>query len=245
MSEVRFTFEWYRSLLEDLLDAGYKFRFFDATVEPDTVFLRHDVDWSPRKAVNVAEIEADLGVSSTFFFLVSSPFYNAVNQECREAMERILEMGHDVGLHFSTHQYWEAEPTDGELVATVDRERSILATITDGDDPPVSFHNPPEWVLRRRFETFTSAYEPRFFESVEYHADSNQRWRDDPPLADGIPKTLQVVAHPVLWGERDGWTTDRLREERDYHHQRVEAHLERTDRVWRKEATDALGGGYL
>jgi len=196
------------------------------------VFLRHDVDWSPRKAVTIAELENELGVSSTFFFLVSSPFYNVMNREGREATKRIQDLGHEIGLHFSTHQYWDVEPETERLNSAIHDEIAVLSTLTTDPVTSVSFHNPPEWVFRRSFEGLVSTYERRFFDAVAYRADSNQRWRDEPPFDDGIPKTVQVLTHPVLWGERDGWTTDRLREERDYQAQRIEDHLVETDRTW-------------
>jgi len=232
MTDVQFTYEWYRTLLQELQDGGYTFRSFADDVTAGSVFLRHDVDWSPRKAVTVAELENELDVTSTFFFLVTSPFYNAMNRECREAIQRIQDLGHEIGLHFSTHQYWDAQPETEPLESTVCDEITVLSTIISGSVNVVSFHNPPEWVFRRSFEAFVSTYERRFFDAVAYRADSNQRWRDDPPFDEGIPETVQVLTHPVLWGERDGWTTDRLRKERDYQAQRIEDHLVKTDRTW-------------
>lgn len=232
MNRVEFTYGWYDRFIRRLTSEGYGFHGFDEEIDLGTVVLRHDVDWSPRKAVRLAEIESDQGACSTFFFLVSSPFYNALDREQRRRIREVLELGHEVGLHFSTHQYWEDEPDERKLVDRIESECCVLAEAADAPVDAVSFHNPPDWVLRREFDEFTSAYEPRFFEEIEYRADSNQRWRGEHPLAGGIPNRLQILSHPVLWGEHDGWTTDRLREERDYLLGRVSRHLKRTDRTW-------------
>lgn len=164
-----------------------------------------------------------------------------MNETVRDCIERISDLGHNVGLHFSTHQYFESTPdgTDGtapsksELVAAINRERSVLETVVGETVDIVSFHNPPTWTFRRSFDEFVSTYETRFFEEIVYIADSNQRWREDPPFEGGIPPTFQILTHPVLWGDRDAFATDRLREERDYLHAQIRKHLETTDRTWR------------
>lgn len=134
MTEITFTFDWYEELLQRLLQEGYSFGSFSETVSPNTVLLRHDVDWSPRKAVQLAKIEADLGITSTYFFLVSSPFYNVMNAQERAQMAQISELGHEIGLHFSTHQHFDREPNgedghpppDDELMVAINQERTVL-----------------------------------------------------------------------------------------------------------------------
>jgi len=243
MTDVEFTFQGYEELLARLQESEYTFASFDDPIDEGAVLMRHDVDWSPRKAVHMAEIEAEYDVTSTYFFLVSSPFYNVMNGEVREQIARIASLGHDVGLHFSTHQYFDSEPNgedgqrppDDDLTAAIDREREVLSVASGESIDIVSFHNPPEWVFRRSFETFISTYEQRFFEEIVYRADSNQRWRDEPPFEGGIPPKVQILTHPVLWGESDGSAVDRLREERDYLFERIHTHLVRTDRTWENQ----------
>lgn len=242
MTSIEFTFEWYGDLIKRIRREGYAFRGFDRDDGgAPMVILRHDVDWSPRKAVRMAEIEARNGAMATYFFLVSSPFYNVMNEAVRERIRRIRGLGHEIGLHFSTHQHFDTDPSnpdDGSepsmdtLSKYVTGEMEVLATAGQGPIEVVSFHNPPRWLFRRSFKGFTSTYEERFFEDIAYRADSNQRWRDDPPFAGGFPERCQLLTHPVLWGDRDGWATDRLREERDYMFDRIGRHLNATDRTW-------------
>ncbi|MDR9432144.1 MAG: hypothetical protein RI568_15795, partial [Natronomonas sp.] len=200
MTEVRFTFDAYEALIRDLKREDYDFRCFEEDLGAGSVLLRHDVDWSPRKARRIGEIEARNGVSATYCFLVTSPFYNVANRETRDVIAALGDLGHDVGLHFSTHQYEFEWQTDGSLVRLVDSERRLLGDIADREVRVVSFHNPPQWVFKREFETFVSTYAPRFFEEIEYRADSNQRWRDEDPFVDGYPNRFQLLTHPVLWG---------------------------------------------
>lgn len=212
MAPVAFTYDWYRSFLRDLSAAGYRFRSYDEDPEPGVVLLRHDVDLSPKRALRIARLEGALDVTSTFFFLVGSPMYNPFDGPTREAIRSIGSLGHDVGLHFSTHQYWPASGPPGEsaLADRVEAERSALGTIVDRPVETVSFHIPPDWVLERRFEAFESTYEPRFFDEIGYVADSNQRWRDEPPEAADLPERVQVLTHPGLWGTVDGGFRERV-----------------------------------
>lgn len=202
LDDVEFTHEWYRGFLRHLDAEGVRFRRYAADLAPGDALVRHDVDLSPDHAVEMAHIEADLGVHATYFFLVSTPLYSVHNRRTRTAIEEIADLGHDVGLHFSTHQHWEDDPGDEAVERAVERERTALATVADPIET-VSFHAPPDWVLAREFDGFPSAYAPRFFHDVAYCSDSDQRWRDDPPLTDGVPDRLQVLVHPGLWGERD------------------------------------------
>lgn len=200
---MEFTYDRYRDLLSELAASGAHFRAYSKSVRQGDVLLRHDVDLSPARALRVARIEADLGIEATYFFLVSTPLYNIHEEQTRGVVREIEGLGHDVGLHFSTHQYpWDGDPGEDAVAEAVDRERAALGTIVSPIET-VAFHAPPDWVLRRKYRAFPSTYEPRFFESIDYLADSNQRWREDPPLTDGIPDRTQVLTHPGLWGEED------------------------------------------
>jgi peptidoglycan/xylan/chitin deacetylase (PgdA/CDA1 family) len=240
MTEHTFTFDWYDELLARLQENDYTFANFKEQIEEQTVLLRHDVDWSPRKAVRLAEIEAKKDVTATYFFLVSSPFYNVMNSEVRNQISRITELGHEIGLHFSTHQYFDTEPhdrdgekpADSELLTVIKKERDVLKRTIDDSIEVISFHNPPEWVFNESFPEFVSTYEKRFFEEIVYQADSNQRWRKKQPFGKRLPEKMQILTHPVLWGENDGDSIDRLREERDYNVTRINKHLQKTDRIW-------------
>jgi len=232
MSDLTFTYDWYERMLDRLADSGLETRQFDDSVTGGSLLLRHDVDWSPRKAVRLARLERRAGFTATFFFMASSPFYNARDRYCREAIEQIRDLGHEIGLHFSTHQYWDERPPADALESRVAEERRALEDVASANVSVVSFHNPPDWVLRESFSEFTSTYEPRFFDRIEYRADSNQRWRDEHPFETGVPDLLQVLTHPVLWGDFDGSGVDRIREERDFVFERLRSFIAETYHPW-------------
>ena len=214
MSAVEFTLDRGRSIIERLRESGYSFRAYDDEIAAGDVLLRHDVDLSPDRAVEMARIERDLGISATYFFLLSTPLYNPFEGRTREAIREIDRLGHDVGLHFSTHQHWSAErpPGEDELADRVHDEQAALATVAPDPVSIVSFHAPPDWVLDRTFAGFQSTYEPRFFEAIEYVADSGQRWREEGVRIPTDGRPLQVLMHPGLWAESDAPFAERVRE---------------------------------
>ncbi len=70
-----------------------------------SVILRHDVDYDPEVARNMAIVEKESGVKSTFFALTSDTSLHLWrNEENRKRMiglyQEIQEMGHEVGLHY-------------------------------------------------------------------------------------------------------------------------------------------------
>lgn len=204
LTDVDYTYDWYRTLLQSLLDAGYEFRGFeDAQLSGGEVLLRHDVDWSPQAAAEMAEIEADNDVTSTYFFLITSPFYNAFSSESRRSIERIESLGHDVGLHFAVGEFWTDDPGDDPMSELIDKHHDVIGVIAADPTDAVAFHNPPEWTLDRTYDGFVSTYEPRFFGEITYEADSLHRWRTEPPFKNGVGDNAQVLVHPTLWGEED------------------------------------------
>jgi hypothetical protein len=69
----------YKNLILDILAIGYRFVLLDDLdlESPEKqVILRHDIDYSPNKAVEMAKIDYSLGIHSTFFFLVRGHWYN-------------------------------------------------------------------------------------------------------------------------------------------------------------------------
>lgn len=201
LDRMDYSFGAYEAFLGDLQDRGYDFVGFGDPA-PGEVILRHDVDISTSRALEMARIEADYGVESTYFFLVSSPAYSIVSAEGRAALDEIERLGHDVGLHFDVHHYWNEMPREDRLTERVLAEMHGLERLTSNPVDVVSFHIPPESVLGVAFDGFRNTYAPRYFGEIDYVSDSNQKWREEPPFGDGLPETVQVLAHPGLWTRR-------------------------------------------
>ena len=100
---TNFTYETYSALLERLRAQGYTFPSLSEAgglLERDGLFvlLRHPVDFDIEKAVRMAEVESSLGISATYFFDLRSTHYNLLSAESTALVERILSLGHRIGL---------------------------------------------------------------------------------------------------------------------------------------------------
>ncbi|WP_092704356.1 polysaccharide deacetylase family protein [Halovenus aranensis] len=223
---IRYTYDVYRDILDDLVDCGYEFVGYGDPMSDSSILLRHDVDLSPERALEMAEIESEYGIESTYFFLLGSPLYNLQFGENVDILREIREMGHRIGLHFGTHKYWQTEPDEESLVEEIRRELTILRNIVQPVSTVISFHIPPEWVLGREFGPFRHVYEPAYFEEIAYVADSSQRWRSEPPFPEGIPNRCQLLTHPSLWAESDATFEERLAETRDSQFDRIRTYID-------------------
>src|SRR5690242_1965630 len=81
-------------------DAGYHFRSFGDFEPERCVIFRHDVDFSPGDAARMAAIENELGVSATYFLLLTSRFYNPLTRDTKAVIDEIVASGGRLGLHF-------------------------------------------------------------------------------------------------------------------------------------------------
>jgi len=211
MATVEYTYEWYSDFLDRCQDAGHTFRTFDKRGD-EGIWLRHDVDWSPENARRMAEIEANHDATATYFFLVRSVFYNALEPTELEHIRAISDMGHKVGLHFAPGPYFSARPDDKMLLQAIETDRAVLRSRLSELADVVAFHSPPFWVLGSTFEGVVHTYEPAFFDHIAYRSDSLGRWREERPFPNGIPDSVQILTHPALWGETDASPTQRVRE---------------------------------
>ena len=180
----------YRELIEATRAGGYRFAFFDHDPAPRDLLLRHDVDLSLAAALDLAELEHELGVASTYFLMTESVFYNLGSPEGERTLERLRALGHRVGLH----AVWPR------------------AELDDRFDPVIAWHNPDPQYMSEPIEGAANAMEPRFFSPATYRSDSNQHWRQGCPheqLADRGFEWLQLLTHPEIWvhpGETMGET---------------------------------------
>ena len=70
----------YREILSKLLSAGLvPSTDWGEEIGSTTLLLRHDVDFSITYAHELANLEQQAGITSTFFFMLTSNMYNTLN----------------------------------------------------------------------------------------------------------------------------------------------------------------------
>jgi hypothetical protein len=181
-----------------------------------TLILRHDVDISLKRALPMAEIEHGLEISSTYMVMVDSPLYDLNTPESQKIIHDLMDMGHEVALHFTAQESpaedgWDQE----ELESQVIRAKVRLEDIIQAEVASISFHRPIARFLRGPFRIFdlVNAYSRELMEW--YLSDSGGRWREGEPvpkLRQPAKPLLQLLIHPIWWGRRHLGAEDRLEE---------------------------------
>ncbi len=92
-----FTFRSYKKLLDAIGEAGYSFQtvenYLSAPGEKVAI-LRHDVDSWPFNAMQMAQLEAEASISSTYYFRITPLSYN------ERAIRKIADLKHEIGYHY-------------------------------------------------------------------------------------------------------------------------------------------------
>jgi len=81
----------YKDFINEFLLNGYRVVMFDSfdASKKNQLILRHDIDFDIKAAYEIAVIEHELNVKSTFFFLLRGDFYNLINSENYDLVKKI------------------------------------------------------------------------------------------------------------------------------------------------------------
>ncbi len=206
-----FTYGVYRRLLLELQRREYRFESFPCGLKCERldepfVLLRHDIDFDLGKALAMAQIEAEMDVHATYFFLVRSMHYNLLSREGTALVNRILELGQHFGLHFDCAAYPEGFGREA-LAEACSRECRLLEEWFGRDVESVSYHRPNSLVLSA--DPLLSAPRPhtymaRFTRDIFYCSDSRGYWRFGDPLqskAMEVQAPIHILIHPIWWND--------------------------------------------
>jgi hypothetical protein len=122
--------------------------------------------------------------------------------------------GHEVGLHYDVVARGMLDVDRATREQDIARACEELEEIVDAPIGSVSFHLPVKDLLRGplRVAGRVSGYGEDLFRW--YLSDSRARWREGEPIASlDRPRShvLQILVHPVWWGERSDRPDLRLR----------------------------------
>jgi hypothetical protein len=175
-----FDLDHYRELLDAARAGGYRFAFFEQEPRAGDLFLRHDVDLSLEAAVELAEVERELGARATYFLMTESVFYNLASEPGRAALDRLRALGHRIGLH----AVWPRAELDNRF------------------DRVIAWHNPDPEYMNEPVDGALNVMQAPWFDRRRYRSDSNQRWRSGCPheeLAEARVDWVQLLVHPEIW----------------------------------------------
>lgn len=160
---------------------------FEKTPKP--LLLRHDVDLSADCALRMARIEAEAGITASYFFLVSGGFYNLITSSNRSIPREIRKMGHEIGLHF-------------EDASTFKEDKRILEEILGEEINVYSQHNPTiDGFKAADASGMHNAYDPRISKELGFLfiSDSGMKWRGKSAFAFMDQPRFYLLTHPESW----------------------------------------------
>lgn len=198
-----FTIENYKKLLTKSLSSYVVKDFFNYSLDEDFIILRHDVDYSVHRALRLAEVEASLGIKSTYFLLLHSEFYNLFEKDVFEKVKKIISLGHDIGLHFDSHFYGITSEID--LEERLSFEKKIIESLFNIEIKSFCFHITNPFTLacnKNSYAGLLNVFSAFFQNEIGYCSDSNGYWRFsrlEDLIINHTYKHLQINTHPGWW----------------------------------------------
>lgn len=180
------------------------------------LFLRHDIKVSLKRAVSLAEIEHEYALPATYLVRVDSPLYSLNERTTRIQLLELLQLGHEVGVHFDLTN--DTHPNRPFLALFVQQLRATCARL--------------EQIICRPVRTFSLYHSvPQFFGgpllvNERVNADARElrawllteregTWQGDDPLKALVQprgRVLQISLHPLWWGHKHLHAPERLQE---------------------------------
>ncbi len=206
------TYDTYRSILSDVLATGKLCDYPEARTRASFIILRHDIEFSIERALIMARLEHEMGVSSTYFVQIRSNAYNAYSLKNVEMLRQMHGLGHHIGLHY--HIGTTMDP--GVVAEEIRQQCRTLETMLGLPVDRYSMHRPQKETRYYATELpgLINAYGPDYFTyaedlddgpvlRVKYISDAKHRWNYGTP--DGAtlrnaPK-IQLLVHPDFWSE--------------------------------------------
>jgi len=233
--DLDFTLAHYEEILERITATHRTFSFGEAAPMGEAlldverfVLMRHDVEFSLDAALTLARADHAAGVRSTFFVQIGSD-YNLFEADGAAAVAQILELGHDLGLHYDLGLF---ERSGGDPVELARRAIRLMEGFFGVEIRAASPHMPMRSGRTLRIPGIVDAYDPLYFERIKYLSDSTQVWREGvvTSLLDRYDQ-IQLLTHEYHWTEDGlGWDEMLLLEAESKYRRlkgRAEANIER------------------
>jgi len=184
-----FSLSTYRQLLLTLLEAGYSIFTFedwcDGKASGRYVILRHDVDLKAANSLVFAQIEAEMGIRSSYYFRI------VPQSNIPDIIKKIAELGHEIGYHYEDLSLFKGDKEKAiqhfEQQLSYFREFYPVRTVCMHGSPASKWDNRDLWKTYN-YRDFGIVGEPYFdllnnesavFENIVYFTDTAQMWDGD------------------------------------------------------------------
>jgi hypothetical protein len=163
------------------------FHTFDPR-ESHQVLIRHDIDFHPSSILGA--IEVGLNFHSTFFFMLTSKYYNVMSDSVQNTIKLLRSFGHEIGYH------WDYLSSIQPGIPIVNDFLPMFKAYSN--------HRPGKHGLSQWNDAFFLewTYDKKFSKDIKYISDSNREWKHGNPIKE-IPnlkgENFQLLIHPIWW----------------------------------------------
>jgi len=157
-------------------------KFFLSDPKPESFCLiRHDVDRKPQRALQIANIENDLQIKTTYFFRTKPSIFKP------DMIAEISRLGHEIGYHYEslsdTNGNLELAFKDFEKNLTNLRRLAPVRTISMHGRPFNPFDNRAMWrksqnraLLSTKYAILGEIYLDIDYDNIAYISDTGRNW---------------------------------------------------------------------
>jgi hypothetical protein len=212
LMECSFKLSHYSECIERAIQMGYKFYTFSTYEERNEqcIIMRHDIDFSIERALEMAKIEQSLGITATYFVRLHAKTYNPFEFNSYVILQKIKDMGNEIGLH--TEALDVAHITNEDPLDIFRREKDILENIIKTAVTSAAEHRDftginSDWnnqffarYSKGDLNILNHPFEDRFYKGLKYISDSLTTWREG-CMCQNIGKypNIQILTHPDWW----------------------------------------------
>ena len=207
-----FSIKHYSDCLKKAIQLGYTFfRVSDidfATLSPGDlkIIIRHDVDHDLSLVKNFSREETNLGICATYYVRLHAKKYNLLSYENIKIIERLLEDGHEIGLHYEFG--WSYDTQERNLQKLECEILYLREIFGENTFKSISPHEPSrsgdikisKAFMKKNGLTIHS-YDRRLLANFKYISDSSCRWREGcmHNHIGSMKSPLYILTHPVWW----------------------------------------------
>ena len=230
---MNFNLESLKNIYESYLVNDYIFIDFHSEIDQKkNIILRHDIDFDIEKAHQVAKLESDMGITSTFFFLLRSDSYNFLEKKNLDYVLDIKNKGHEISIHYDPTLY--SDFYDG-----LENELFLFEKITGVNPRIISFHRPSKQILDNNSDILglPHTYQDKYFKDIKYISDSGGGFFYDDPI--NCPEfknnfSIQLLIHPIWWTTKGNNNIEKIKEYISSSNEELSLHIEKNCIPWRK-----------
>jgi len=198
-----FTLEAYRQYLQ-AIKASYaniiRFAdFFSANPLPDSfVIIRHDVDRKPGNALQMARLEKEMGICSTYYFRTKPHVFKPA------IIREVAACGHEIGYHYESlaDAKGDQESALKDFEQNLGRLRKVASvqTISMHGSPLSPVDNRDLWrnrknhrLLKEKYGILGEVYLDIDYRNIVYINDTGRNWLSEKSnLRDRVASSFQV-----------------------------------------------------